>query len=111
MAGLHCSRIIPLEDVAFRSLEKQAESYKHSEDALLQRTGHKSKTRAYRNAIWCDISRGEGEIVFLPFRAAGRGTWKMLPEDECVIIPDTTDPEKLGSALWLAFNRGRDFEL
>ncbi len=110
LAALSRCRYVPPEDREFYSLAKRTESYAHSEQALLRRTGKRSKTQAYKNAVWCSVRRCEGQISIQPFRPATRGTWKMLPEGERVVIPETTDPDALGAALLLAFERGREFE-
>ncbi len=110
LAALGRCRDVPPEDREFYSLAKRTESYAHSEQELLRRTGKRSKTQAYKNAIWCRVRRCEGQLSIRPNRPAPRGTWKPLPKEEHVVIPETADPDALGAALLLAFERGREFE-
>ena len=103
-------RYVPPEDRDFYDMDKYYRSYMHSENEILRRMGKRTKTDAYKDAIWCRVQRVEGEIQIQPFRPAARGTWKMLPEEMRVSIPETTDPDAVGAALNLAFERGATFE-
>jgi len=110
LAALSRCRHVPSEEREFYSLAKRLESYDHCEKEILRRTGKRSKTRAYEKSIWCRVRRAEGQINIRPNRPAGRGTWKPLPVEEHVVILETTDPDALGAALKLAFERGQTFE-
>lgn len=103
-------RYVPPEDEEFYNMNKYYENYAHSEKEILRRTGKRTKSEAYKNAVWCEVRREERQIHMQPFRPATRGNWDMLPAEMCVVIPETTDEEPLGAALKLALERGRTFE-
>ena len=104
-----CRRVSP-DDRDFYNKTKYAQSYLASESEFLRRTGKRSKTDAYKNAVWCRVRRSDGQIAISPSRAIGRGKWKPLPGADRVSIAETTDPEAIGAAVLLAIERGRNFE-
>lgn len=105
LAALARCRHIPLNDPDSYDMVNYIRNSRHSEKELLRRTGKRTKTEAYKNALWCCVRRAEGEIHIQPFRPATRGKWDMLPVEMCGVIPETVDSESLGGALILALER------
>ncbi len=103
-------RWVQPEDKEFHDMAKHVRNHAFTQDALIRRTGKKTKREAYKTMVWCDVRRSEGVIRIDPFRPDKPGQWNMLPTDEAVVIPATDDPDAVGAALALAIERARTFE-
>jgi hypothetical protein len=76
---------------------KQSEQKWH--DEVMGRYGYKSKRALYKSMNWVRARRMEGVISFTPHDRRTPGTWRWLPPDKTIVIPETRDAVVAGTAL------------
>jgi contact-dependent growth inhibition (CDI) system CdiI-like immunity protein len=103
LSALDRSRYI--EDDEFYEPGRATRVYAEWEKEFTRHHGYKSKRTAFKNVDWCMTKIREGNIVIQPHRRHSPGSWRSLPPEMTVVIPDTRDEATVGAALRLALDR------
>jgi hypothetical protein len=107
LEALDRSRFIwPPDEMEFFEAERYVRCYKNWQKDFIRRLGCKTKRELYKTMDWCRAERCEGTISIQPHRRGSKPEYfTYLPADKNIVIPLTTDPVVLGTAVRLAFDR------